>query len=47
MTISPLIWAVTLAGIMLVFIVDFVVVGRRPHVVGMREAGASVLVYGN
>jgi tellurite resistance protein TerC len=45
MTISPLVWAVTLAGIALVFLIDFIVVGRRPHVVSMREAGISVLVY--
>jgi tellurite resistance protein TerC len=45
MTVSPLVWAATLAGIVLVFVVDFVVVGRKPHVVGIREASVSVLLY--
>jgi tellurite resistance protein TerC len=45
MTISPLVWAATLAGIVLVFVIDFVIVGRKPHVVGIREASVSVLLY--
>jgi tellurite resistance protein TerC len=45
MTISPLVWVVTLGGIALVFVLDFVVMGRKAKVVGIREASLSVAFY--
>ena len=45
MTISPLVWVVTLGGIALVFVLDFVITGRKAKVVGIREASLSVAFY--
>ncbi len=45
MTISPLAWVVTLGGIALVFVLDFVITGRKAKVVGIREASLSVAFY--
>lgn len=36
-------WAVTLFGLVIVLVVDLFVVGRRPHVVSMREAAVWVV----
>jgi tellurite resistance protein TerC len=45
MNVSSTGWAITLGAIALIFLVDFLVMGRRPHVVGIREASVSVVVY--
>src|SRR3712207_3280229 len=38
-------WAVTVAGLVAIFAIDILVLGRRPKVVGMREAALSVVGY--
>jgi tellurite resistance protein TerC len=38
-------WVLTMAVIAAIFLVDFLVMGRRPHVVSIREASVSVVVY--
>jgi tellurite resistance protein TerC len=43
--VSWAVWAVTIAGLTLIFGLDILVMGRRPHVVGMREAAVSVVGY--
>jgi tellurite resistance protein TerC len=43
--VSALVWAVTLAALIVVFAVDLVIVGRRPHEPSMRETGIWVGVY--
>ena len=45
MNVSQLGWILTIAGIAVIFAVDFLVMGRRPHVVGMREAGITAGFY--
>ena len=45
MDVSGIVWAVTLAGLVVIFGLDILVMGRRPHVVGMREAALSVVGY--
>ena len=45
MDVSSTAWAVTMGGIALIFLLDVVIMGRRPHVVGIREAAISVLFY--
>jgi len=45
MDVSSTAWAVTLGGIALIFLLDVVIMGRRAHVVGIREAAISVLFY--
>jgi tellurite resistance protein TerC len=39
------VWAITIAGLAVIFGLDILLLGRRPHVVGMREAALSVLGY--
>jgi tellurite resistance protein TerC len=43
--VSLLTWILTLLGVALIFVIDFLVVGRRPHVVSMREATWSIVAY--
>ena len=43
--VSLLAWILTMLGVALIFAVDFLIVGRRPHVVSMREATWSVVAY--
>jgi tellurite resistance protein TerC len=43
--IGPATWWLTIGGIALIFAFDFLVTGRRPHVVAMREAAVSVAAY--
>jgi tellurite resistance protein TerC len=38
-------WWLTIGGIALIFAFDFLIMGRRPHVVGMREAAVGVAAY--
>ena len=45
MDVSVTTWAVTLTVLVAVYVVDFAVAARRPHVVGMREAAVWVAVY--
>jgi len=42
---SPTVWAITIAGVVLVYIFEYVVAARRPHIVTMREAAIGVSVY--
>jgi tellurite resistance protein TerC len=39
------IWGVTIAALIVMLAVDLVVIGRKPHAVSMREAGAWVSFY--
>jgi TerC family integral membrane protein len=41
---TPLIWAATVAGVLLLFVLDFLIT-RRPHAVSMREATGWSVVY--
>jgi tellurite resistance protein TerC len=43
--VSALVWAVTLAALIVVFAVDLLIVGRRPHEPSIRETGIWVGVY--
>jgi tellurite resistance protein TerC len=43
--ITPLVWGVTIAVLLAVIAVDFVIIARRPHEPSMREAGAWIAVY--
>jgi len=43
--VSRGVWAISLAGVLLVYTLDFVAAARNPHVVKMREAAAWVAVY--
>jgi tellurite resistance protein TerC len=45
MDVGPAGWWLTIVGIGLIFAFDFLVMGRRPHVVTMREAAVSVAAY--
>jgi tellurite resistance protein TerC len=45
MEVSSTTWWITLSALALVFLLDAVIMGRRPRVVGMREATLSVLFY--
>jgi len=45
MDVSSTVWIITLGAIALIFTVDILIMGRRPHVVGIREATFSVLFY--
>jgi tellurite resistance protein TerC len=38
-------WAATIAGLVVIFGLDILLMGRRPRVVGMREAVLSVVGY--
>lgn len=39
------VWAITITALVLIFGLDILIMGRRPHVVGMREAALSVVGY--
>lgn len=43
--ISPLIWGLTIAGVVFVYTVEYVVAARRPHIVKTREAAIGVAFY--
>ena len=45
MNISGLTWGLTLGGIALIFVVDFMILGRGARIVGMREAGVTAGAY--
>jgi len=45
MHVTALVWAVTLAAIVVIFAVDLLIVGRRPHEPSMRETAIWVGVY--
>ena len=45
MHVSALVWAVTLAALIVVFAVDLLIVGRRPHEPSIRETAIWVGVY--
>ena len=45
MNVSSTVWVITLGAIALIFLVDFLVMGRRAHVVGIRSASVSVVFY--
>ena len=45
MEVSSTAWGITLGALALVFLLDVVIMGRRPRVVSMREATLSVLFY--
>jgi tellurite resistance protein TerC len=43
--VTGLVWTITLVAIALIFVIDFLVLGRRPHIVGMKEAALTAGVY--
>jgi tellurite resistance protein TerC len=45
MTVPFWVWALTIVGLLAVLAIDLAIVGRRPHEVGVREAGRWVAVY--
>jgi tellurite resistance protein TerC len=45
MQVSSLVWAITLATMIVIFAVDLLIVGRRPHEPSMRESAIWVGVY--
>lgn len=45
MTVPFWVWALTIVGLLAVLALDLAIVGRRPHEVGVREAGRWVAVY--
>jgi tellurite resistance protein TerC len=45
MHVSALVWAITLVTMTVIFAVDLLIVGRRPHEPSMRETAAWVGVY--
>ena len=45
MHVSALVWAITLVTMIVIFAVDLLIVGRRPHEPSMREAAIWVGVY--
>ena len=45
MHVSALVWAITLVTLIVIFAVDLLIVGRRPHEPSMREAAIWVGVY--
>jgi tellurite resistance protein TerC len=45
MTVSPLVWGITLFVVFLVYLVDFIHAKRNPHIVTIREATSWVVVY--
>jgi tellurite resistance protein TerC len=44
-TVSPLAWAATIVGILVVLAVDLLIIGRRPHAPSMRESTLWVCFY--
>ncbi len=45
MQVSLALWAITIGGILLLVVLDFVTVSRKPHEVGFREATAWSVFY--
>ncbi|MGH3328301.1 MAG: TerC family protein [Streptomycetales bacterium] len=45
MDVPTWVWAATLVALTALIVLDLVIVGRRPHAVGLREAGSWVLFY--
>ena len=45
MTVPFWVWGLTVVGLLAVLALDLAIVGRRPHEVGVREAGRWVAVY--
>ena len=45
MHVSGLAWTVTMVALAAVFLIDFLVLGRRPHVVSTKEAAVTAGVY--
>jgi tellurite resistance protein TerC len=45
MHVSPLVWAITLVTMIVIFAIDLLIVGRRPHEPSMRETAIWVGVY--
>lgn len=45
MHVTPLVWAITIVVLIAVLVIDIVVIGRRPHVPSMKEAGFFVALY--
>ncbi|MDF2977029.1 MAG: Integral rane protein TerC [Actinomycetospora sp.] len=45
MSVPFWVWALTIVGLLAVLALDLAIVGRRPHAVGVREAGRWVAVY--
>ncbi len=45
MHVSPLVWAITLVAMIVIFAVDLIIVGRRPHEPSMRETAIWIGVY--
>ena len=45
MSVPFWVWALTIVGLLAVLALDLAIVGRRPHEVGVREAGRWVAVY--
>ena len=45
MHVSTVVWGVTLAGLLLILLLDLLIVGRRPHEPSMKEATGWVVFY--
>jgi tellurite resistance protein TerC len=45
MHVSPLVWAITLVAMIVIFAADLMIVGRRPHEPSMRETAIWIGVY--
>ena len=45
MHVSALVWAITLVAMIVIFAVDLLIVGRRPHEPSMRETAIWISVY--
>jgi tellurite resistance protein TerC len=45
MHVSALVWALTLVAVIVIFAVDLLIVGRRPHEPSMRETAIWISVY--
>jgi tellurite resistance protein TerC len=45
MQVSTVVWGVTLAGLLLMLLLDLLIVGRRPHEPSMKEASGWVVFY--
>src|ERR1700744_649468 len=45
MNVSALVWAITLVAMIVLFVVDLLIVGRRPHEPSMRETAVWIGVY--
>ena len=45
MNVTGTVWAVTLAGIAVIFVADYLIMGRKARVVGMKEAAITAGFY--